>query len=254
MSTRTLTAQFHGLREEDKACLLQRAPVQESETSEWVFSRNESGHLQLQTTQLPNIKPIGIDFNSEAMKRKLISLKGKNQLLNKAVPLLNESSQLLDLSAGFGEDALCFANRGFHVTAVERNPFLFLLLQDALERLSMEAPGHPVVKRNRLQFLLSEAETFLEEVEEQQFDIVYFDPMFHKDGSALSSGRMQILQHLLQGESEPTEKLLALARAKARKRLVIKRGIQTPALISEVSHAFLGKAVRYDMYISQISS
>jgi 16S rRNA (guanine1516-N2)-methyltransferase len=219
--------------------------------SAWILSRHPSEPLCLRSDLYPKINPIFIDFDSTTMQKKRASLRGKHQLLNKAVPLKSNGDKLLDLTAGFGEDAFCLASQGFQVTALERNPILFALLKDAWSRFAKKNLVDPVVKNGRLEFVFVEAEIFLQEQKSSSYEIVYYDPMFKGSGkSALSSGRLQLLQTLLKQDSEPTLHLLDHAMRVARSRLVIKRALRANPIRSGVTHAFKGQAVRYDMYIT----
>ena len=238
--------QFRDLTKEDQEAA-GRLGVVEVESSPWCLSRNNDGALCLSHGELSGIKPVFIDFCSGKSIFKRQSLLSSKQVISKAVNF-QPGSRLLDLTAGFGEDAVLFAALGFQVTAVERQPLMYLLLQDALNRFSTFDGTDEIVSERRLKFVHGDSHDYLENSEEK-FECVYFDPMFPETGkSALSSGKMQILQRLTATEPELSEDFLAKALSASSDRLVIKRPLKAPELRQNPVHSYKGKTVRYDMY------
>lgn len=60
-------------------------------------------------------------------------------------------------------------------------------------------------------------------------DVIYLDPMFPGEGrTALPKRELQLLRELT-GDDEGGAQLLALARTRARRRVVVKRSLHAPA-------------------------
>lgn len=144
----------------------------------------------------------------------------------------------LDLTAGLGRDSFHLVTLGYDVTSIERHSEICKALKHAM--LALEAS-------KRFQVVNAEAREFLRTCE--MFDIIYFDPMFPEKKKSASPGKeSQLLQALAVGDSVADEQeILDLALAKARKRVVVKRPKQAPA-IREPALVQSGKSIRYDVY------
>jgi 16S rRNA (guanine1516-N2)-methyltransferase len=167
-------------------------------------------------------------------------LRGKSMLL-RACGTGSSGSSVLDAFAGFGFDALTLCKQGFAVTAVERDPLVWLMLMEFAERLGIDLPG---CCGDSVSIMASAA---------RRWDIVYLDPMFpprHK--RALPNLALQHLQHLCSESpiAAPVgiEACLELAQACALRRVVLKRRLKDPTL-GKPSHQLKGQAVRFDVYI-----
>ena len=104
-------------------------------------------------------------------------------------------------------------------------------------------------------------------------DVIYLDPMFPGEGrTALPRRELQLLRELT-GDDDTGAGLLALARARARRRncagrigqaaggqggrrpgrarrrVVVKRPLHAPTLAPDTSLVFKGRAVRFDVYL-----
>ncbi len=226
-----------------------RLGISISEKSPWCLSRNTEGALCLSHAELSGIKPVFIDFCSGKSIFKRQSLLSSKQVISKAVNFKKNGNRLLDLTAGFGEDAVLFASLGFQVTAVERQPLMYLLLQDALNRFSIFDGTDDIISQRRLRLVFSDSEKYLNSLGNEKFECVYFDPMFQETKkTALSSGKMQILQRLTEKEPMMSPNLLSWALAASTGRLVIKRPLKAVELLPSPTHSYKGKTVRYDMY------
>jgi 16S rRNA (guanine1516-N2)-methyltransferase len=83
-------------------------------------------------------RPLVVDF-----QKTLMTMRHRQQKDARGSPLLRASSlgspergrcRVLDATAGLGRDAFQLARAGAQVTLLERNPIVFLLLQDGLAR------------------------------------------------------------------------------------------------------------------------
>ena len=167
-------------------------------------------------------------------------LGGKSMLL-RACGVGNRGSRVLDAFAGFGFDALTLMYQGFAVTAVERHPLVWLMLEDFAARLGIDLHSSCADS------------TSIMATSAQHWDIVYLDPMFPvRRKQALPNLALQHLQHLC-GEVPAAAPLdleagLELAQACALRRVVLKRRLKDPTL-GKPSHQLKGQAVRFDIYV-----
>ncbi len=144
---------------------------------------------------------------------------------------------VLDVMAGWGVDALVLAGRGCAVTLVERLPAMSALQQDLVRRSGLPAE---VVCGDGFEALLTASP-----------DVVYLDPMFpERSKNSLPGKRMQWLAELADGDARPLETWLALARERARRRVVLKRRRRDPTVLTP-DWRIDGRTVRYDVYRGQ---
>jgi 16S rRNA (guanine1516-N2)-methyltransferase len=198
---------------------------------------------------------LAVDFLSGTLDYRRQSSLGKNQLLFKALGYKNSASPptVLDATAGLGVDAFLMACMGCHVTALERSPIVYALLQDGYARALHTARENEYDKLisflRALNFVHADALEHLGQIKDREkTDVIYLDPMYPESKkSALPKKGMQVFRKLLGADPDVAE-LLALARTKALSRVVLKRPLHAP-VTGEPSHSFVGKTVRYDMYL-----
>lgn len=164
-----------------------------------------------------------------------------------------KAGTVLDMTAGWGTDALHIASNGRSVVAVERDPRVYLLLEQAAAHLgSLLAPGSLTFFNmdaaegdfpRRLAAVLPAG---------HEFELVYMDPMFAgKDAkSAKSKKPMSIMQQLLiPAEAGNESGLFANAMRIAKKRVVVKRALKAPYLDGAVPQGSIkSKLLRFDLY------
>jgi 16S rRNA (guanine1516-N2)-methyltransferase len=155
---------------------------------------------------------------------------------------------ILDVTAGFGQDACILAYAGAQVTLLEREPIMGLLLQDGLARAQSQGVLMAVAARMHCEII--DARDYLSKLTPEHYpDVIYLDPMFVHTKSALPNKNMQFL-HYLSGETLDADQLLKWALSKARKRVVIKRSINAPHL-GEVKPdmCIKSKLLRFDVFL-----
>ncbi len=145
---------------------------------------------------------------------------------------------LFDATPGVLKDSLMLAGRGVRITAVERNPLLFIMVRQALRHL-------PTALAVDYQF--GDARDFFEAY---AVESIYLDPMYPppKKHHAKVKKDMQILHHLV-GSDEDADTLLTMARQRPA-RVVVKRpsyaqplGGESPSFVSQTG------ATRFDVYL-----
>lgn len=184
----------------------------------------------------------------------------KNELIARACQM-GKTAKILDATAGLGHDGLLLAWLGAEVILLERHPILFALLESSLAQANLD----PVLTKvaQRIQVIHVESEHYLAELTQDQFDVIYLDPMFpNRDANqkqekkqAQVKKQMQLLHLLLpdDGVMDLGEKLLHLATVKA-ERVIVKRPKLAVFLDGqEPQHQWLGDACRFDGYFNHTS-
>lgn len=178
-----------------------------------------------------------IDFLNDRQNYQKKKSSIKNELMSRALGAGRSGLRVLDLSAGLGIDSVFLAQLGYSVTAIERNPLIFLALQTALK-------GQPELS---VKFQFGEARDFLM-TKDFKTDVIYFDPMFpEKTKSALPRQEMVFFRNLVGSDSDATEILECAIALSGVKRVVVKRPIKAPALM-KTANSIEGKLIRFDLY------
>ncbi len=185
--------------------------------------------------------------------RMLPRLKGNlvsGELLARAAKIKGAQGPItaIDATAGLGEDSLVLAAAGFSVTMFERNPVVYALLQDAMDRAAQIPELAPVIARMEVR---NEDSIQAMAQWEAAPDVILLDPMFpERQKSALVKKKLQMIQKLELPCMDERELLLAAVRAKPRK-LIVKRPPKGAYLADiKPDHSVEGKAVRFDCFIS----
>lgn len=223
------------------------------EPSLLLFLDDQGLGLQLTGKGAPG--PVRAEFVTGKMGYRREHGGGAGQLVAKAVGLHKTRANLnvLDATAGLGQDAFVLAGLGCTVTLFERNPVIHALLADGLARAALNVDCAPIVERmtlhegSSIDWLATAGAD--QEAETKGADVIYLDPMFpHRDKSALVKKEMQLFQKVV-GDDDDSEALLASALASARYRVVVKRPRKAPAIAGpEPTTRVEGKSSRYDVY------
>ena len=145
--------------------------------------------------------------------------------------------KLLDLSAGLGVDAVFLYQLDFQVTALERNPLIYMALKIASQQID-----------EKINFIFTDAKEFLQKLKPQDFDAAYFDPMFpEKKKSALPKQEMVFFKNLVGQDPDAGDIVKYAVDKKLFKRFVVKRPISAEPFLKP-SGSIEGKIIRYDIY------
>jgi len=225
-------------------------PLVDSDSREHPFLVTlTAGRLELRRTGPGAPGPLYIDFDGGILRQRLRTT-GRRSLLGKALGFSRKPpEQVVDATAGLGQDGFLIAALGCRVTLIERQLPFFLLVEDALERAARIPGLAPVVRR--IDLVHADARHWLAALpEDERPDAIHLDPMYPaRSKSALSGKAMQLAQQLV-GKDEDAGELLQAALARARRRVVVKRPMRS-APLAETSPDFeiTGKKTRYDIYL-----
>jgi 16S rRNA (guanine1516-N2)-methyltransferase len=217
-----------------------------------VVVRADANGVSVRATADSSALPTRVDLLDPGLLYR-IRTSGKRQGLGKAIGLdkvrAGHVLQVVDATAGLGKDAMVLAALGCEVTMLERSPLLHALLLDGLQRarIAADSTWQPVLARLQLQE--AEARSWLPA--QAAPDVVYIDPMFPaRDNAAKSKKDIALLHHLL-GEETDLLSLLAVARATAKYRVVLKRPDGKLAQqLPEPTLIVAGKAASFAVYVN----
>jgi len=181
--------------------------------------------------------------------------RGGTELLLRAVGSTKKRPKdVLDATGGLGRDGFLLAAYGCTVTIAERNPIIFALLHDGLQRAMDNEITRTICERIRL--IQADSLDLLMRAAEDRYEVevIYLDPMFPVRGkTALVKKEMQMFQLLL-GRDRGIESLFVQALQSAGSRVVVKRPKAAPPLDGpDPSHSLAGKTTRFDVYLTGLT-
>lgn len=255
----------------------------------WVSFRpqvsTDGAHSRPQTTpgvtlrdlEQPHLSPLLLDFGSPEFQARLRSALGRAPELVHACGVRRSSPPaVLDLTGGWGRDALTLAAYRCPVTIFERHPVVAAILDDALHRARMDRDAAALV--SSVQLVHVDALSSLDPdvvpptARSNPPDVIFVDAMFPDTGRTAAPHReAQYLMALCgAGSVDETVQLVRAALRWAKKRVVVKvprsfpswpalrspnvarGGVDSP-LFQWRSPSFSrrGKAIRYDTFAIQ---
>ncbi|XQW86912.1 class I SAM-dependent methyltransferase [Thalassotalea piscium] len=205
--------------------------------------------LELVKLDEPKLGAIRVDFVEGAVAHRRKFGGGRGQDIAKAIGLKHGfTPHVLDATAGLGRDAFVLASLGCQVTMMERMPVVAALLENGLERASLNSEVRDIVERISLVFSSS--------IENMDLvappDVIYLDPMYpHREKSAAVKKEMRVFQALV-GEDLDADALLAPALKLAKYRVVVKRpSYAEPLAELKPATSIKMKKNRFDVYVNK---
>lgn len=201
--------------------------------------------LQLDTT-------ISVDFIKGNLAHRQEFGGGRGQAIAKAMGLKSGNTpSVLDATAGLAGDAFVLATLGCPITLIERSPIIFTLIENAVERASLNEKFTPIINQG-FKLINQDAIDYISnqlQGSDDPPDVIYIDPMYpERKKSALVKKDMQILQRL-HDEDDKTSELLETALQYAKKRVVVKRPSHAEVLNDRKPNTCIkSKKTRYDIY------
>jgi len=195
---------------------------------------------------------ISVDFLSGSLAHRQQFGGGRGQAISKAMGLKSGiTPSIMDTTAGLAGDAFVLATLGCPVTLIERSPIIFSLIENAIERASLN-DSFQVILDQGFTLLNCDANDYIAKQlgsSAEAPDVIYIDPMYpDRKKSALVKKDMQILQRL-HGKDDNTSELLDNALKFARKRVVVKRPIHAETINKKMPNTCIkSKKTRYDIY------
>lgn len=238
--------------------------------------------LSLSSISFPKEKPFFLDYNSKNWQERFSQ--SSKELVVKAIG--RDNDVIIDFTAGLGRDSLLLAsaNPNCRLFMIEQNPVIYLLLQNALERLDLLKPK---LKSQVSLFYGSAQDISIHSMITEQLQLqlqqrsqddhhlrvsVYLDPMYPitaKERTAQVKKETQILHRVLAlyqqdysednvKESEENDQSLFEVAAKlATNKIVVKRGMGCASLKIlfdgkqlHANHVVKGNNQRFEVYNS----
>lgn len=172
-----------------------------------------------------------------------------SEMLVRAVKIkgLDRPAEVIDATAGLGEDSFLLAAAGCRVRMFEYDPVISALLSDALRRAKND-PGLSAIA-SRMELVCADSTEALPEISPAP-DVVLLDPMFpERQKSGLVKKKFQLI-HRIEAPCDAEEKLLLAAKAAHPRKIVIKRPAKGGLLANaKPSYSLSGKAIRYDVLV-----
>jgi len=165
---------------------------------------------------------------------------------------------VVDCTAGLGEDAWLLASHSCTITAIERQPVIAALLQDAIHNAAQSLPQIA----ERITLHAGSAVDWLTQAASPKPqapipaptpDAIVLDPMFPLGRKAKERKPMRVLRKLA-GDDDDAPALLDAALQTGVHRICVKRPLYAPVIEhpqrSKPDVVYKGKAVRFDVYIN----
>ena len=129
--------------------------------------------------------PIRIDFIAGAIAHRRLYGGGNGQMIAKAVGIQpGVRPVVVDATAGLGRDAFVLARLGCAMSLIERQPLIYALLEDGMQRALAEPVVGAIVAQMRL--VRGNAIDVLRTWKSEPPQVIYLDPMFpHRDKLSL---------------------------------------------------------------------
>lgn len=183
--------------------------------------------------------PLVVDFALQWKEWKQQKISIKSDLLAKACSL-SKGKKILDLTMGLANDSLKLIYFGAHVTAVEKQPMIFALVRDALDRFEQALELQLVAAD-----VLTQSASFFKD-----FDVFYMDPMFHLEKrTALPKKKMQFLADIIGKNTDEEFSAVFKVLQNYKKRIVIKRHPDAPHFLSlKPKNIYAGKKIRFEVF------
>lgn len=207
-----------------------------------------SERVELVSHVLKGPGPVYVDFESARNNHRRKYGGGRGEMLAKAVGLRKgiHGLHIVDATAGMAKDAFLLATLGCRVLLFERNPVIYCLLKDGIQRgLASNEPEVASAVR-RLEHRFGSADF------NDHADVAYIDPMFPKRDTRIQVNKeMTVFKNIVGSDADGSD-LLNMALQSKVKRVVVKR----PRFAEELaefkpSHRITGKSSRFDVYVRQ---
>ncbi len=212
----------------------------------------QNDHLELHSFKTKKQTPLCIDFLTGKTRHRRIYGGGKGQDIAKAIGIKKiPNIKVVDATAGLGGDAFVLASLGCDIILLERNPVIYSLLKNALDRVQNADDQEVKAICSRMKLINQQADQYLSAQKAADYaDVIYLDPMFPSRKKSAKVKKEMSYFHDIVGEDNDSDALLKLALTRAHKRIVVKR----PRLAEELAGLkaqfnITGKSTRYDIYI-----
>ena len=201
----------------------------------------------------------------DKLQRRVVSAGRKSELLLQAAKI-TAGSQVIDATAGFGQDSLILASSGAQVIMLEQQPIMALLLLAEQQRMSLQPNWQKLM--SRLTIVNTDALAFFNSkfitIDSNNIDVIYLDPMFpensyqdRKTGKGAKVNKQMQALHQLAAPPTIAQEQQLLQRAQhliknneqQSGRVIVKRPVQAPLFANQAAtESWHNAALRFDGY------
>jgi 16S rRNA (guanine1516-N2)-methyltransferase len=211
----------------------------------------ELGRWQIRSLKDKSFGAVYIDFVAGKVAHRRIFGSPRNEAISRAVGFKKYAiPNVLDLTAGLGQDAFVLASIGCRVHMIERCNVIAALLYDGLKRAEKNEKIGPWVQ-SRLSLSFEDSLKGLVTLPFEP-DVVTIDSMFpEKKKSSLVRKELQLLKGIV-GQDPDQDQLLEVAKNSAKCRVVVKRPNSAQYLNNEKPNTSIkSKNYRFDIYLME---
>lgn len=206
-----------------------------SNSADWQLDFSENNY---QLFHKKRSLKLSIDFNTGHYRHRN-NYPSKEPLLRAVKIKQKYPSHIIDTTPGLLKDSLMLAGRGIKVTAFERNPLIYVMVNHALKQYTSMITYH-----------FGEAQRLLPT---HIAELIYLDPMYPPaKKTAQIKQAMQVLHHIVGSDADAAELLhCALQQARLTKaRVVVKRPKHADSLANIIpSYHSQTATTRFDIYL-----
>ena len=193
---------------------------------------------------------LSMDCLSLAIQQRISGSTKKLDLIKAVTGRSRSPLTILDMTAGLGLDTLTMASQGHQVTAIEKNPYVFMLLKQRLLRAKDIGLGNVI---HNITLMFGDANKVA--IPKGVFDVIYLDPMFPvRQKTAKTKKHMQLLKMLVPHNPAMDSLLLEYSRSLNSKKIIVKRHRLGQYLANQKpTSQIIGKSSRFDIYVNATS-
>lgn len=217
-----------------------------------VFFQYKNGRIELNFDNSIGVKTFYLDERRYFDLKKQISR--KQPLISAIVTKRFRPNIVLDLTAGFGFDAIQLAIYGLSVICVEKNLAIFSMLKEYIARIGI----FDIKVATRIKPIFGDSREVLNKIGTKipYPDVVYLDPFFpdYKIRRSKEKKYMQVIKLLSDREEDNLDELFEEACKITKSRIVVKRpphGGFVCAKKFKLGFQIKGRGHRFDVYIKK---
>ncbi|WP_343128592.1 class I SAM-dependent methyltransferase [Buchnera aphidicola (Kurisakia onigurumii)] len=204
--------------------------------------------IKLYDTQNPKLGNFYIDFTNKKISYRINNRK-KESLIQAIKIKNNPYPNVLDMTAGLGRDSFILAASGCHVLMLERNPIIFILLNNALHR-AYKNPKIGKWVKSRIKFFFESSFNISNISFTFKPEVIYIDPMYCiKKRKSNPKKDMQFLNKIIKNTDQDSNKLIFIARNINCRKIVVKRPLNGSYIGNiKTKNSIFSKKHRFDIY------
>ncbi len=220
--------------------------------SKGIFFTYKNGRIEINFDNSIGLKTFYLDERKYFYLKKHITK--KQPLISAIITKRFRPNIVLDLTAGFGFDAIQLAIYGISVICIEKNFAIFSMLKEYIGRIGLV----DMEVATRIRPIFGDAKEILHEVGTKipYPDVVYLDPFFsgYEMRRTKEKKYMQVIKLLAEDKDNNLDELFEGACEITNSRVVIKRAPNADVVCTKkarLEYQIKGRGHRFDVYIKK---